>query len=210
MKNVWRTTEKEVYIGGEAPAKILVKPYKYLTIMGCGDPNQPDFLAKVAALYALTYAVKMSYRKPYVLSTYTNYTVYPLEGVWDLREDARNSKTWTKADLVYKLLIRQPDFVTTTFMALLQEIVRANKPDLAIADIVFEVIEEGLCVQMLHLGPYELEANSFALMDQYCEANQLERIDLRHREIYCSDPRKTSPDKLRTTLRFKVSENKKS
>lgn len=84
--------------------------------------------------------------------------------------------------------------------------VKQNKPDLHLDNVNFELIEEGLCVQVMHNGSYDNEPETFALMEQFCSQNKLEKLEKVHREIYISDARKTAQEKLKTVLRFKVTE----
>ena len=135
---------------------------------------------------------------------YFEYTVFPLEGIWDLDEEGRKLDYLNKDHLVYKLMIRQPDFVTEELFQYAVEAVKKKKPDLQLDKVKFETIEEGLCVQAMHTGSYDTEPETFALMEHYCSQYNLERIEKIHKEIYISDARKTAPEKLKTVLRFKV------
>ena len=183
---------------------IQVPAMQFFTVNGEGNPNGEEFSEVVAALYSLSYAIKMSPKKGTAPKNYFNYTVFPLEGVWDLAVDARNFKKLDKNKLIYDLMIRQPDFVNTSYANQIIEQTKKNKPSPALDRAKFETIKEGLCVQMMHLGSYDDEPVSFNMMDEFCRQNKYERIEHKHREIYLSDPRTTSPEKLKTVLRYKV------
>ncbi len=135
---------------------------------------------------------------------YFEYTVYPLEGIWDLTEKGKKLKTFSKDELLYTIMIRQPKFVTNEVVERAFENVRKKKPHPFLKEVTFETIEDGLSVQMLHVGSYDEEPESFKQMDGYIENNNLERVTLTHREIYLSDVRKIEPAKLKTVLRYMV------
>ena len=101
-------------------------------------------------------------------------------------------------------MIRQPDFATETLVERAFEHVRKKKPHPYLDDVSFDTMEDGLYLQMLHIGSYDDEPQSFQVMHEYAENHQLERISFVHREIYLSDFRKVATEKLKTVLRFKV------
>jgi len=103
-------------------------------------------------------------------------------------------------------MIRQPDFVTKELAQEVLDITKHKKPHVLLDNIRFETLEEGNCVQMLHIGSYDNEPVSFKKMEEYCQANNLTRVSQTHREIYISDFRKTASEKLKTVLRIKVEE----
>jgi hypothetical protein len=113
MKHEWRKKEKGLYLPKKVPVQIQVPEFHFFTIKGKGNPNDDFFPEYIGVLYSLAYAVKMSPKKGLAPEGYFDYTVYPLEGVWDISAEAKNSATggFTKDDLVFKLMIRQPDFV---------------------------------------------------------------------------------------------------
>lgn len=135
---------------------------------------------------------------------YFEYTVYPLEGVWDLTEEGRKLDTLNKDELVYTIMIRQPEFVTEEIVEKAFENVRKKKPNPLLDDVTFGTIKDGLSVQILHVGSYDSEPKSFKLMNEFTEENNLERISMTHREIYLSDFRRVEAEKLKTVLRYKV------
>ena len=206
MKHEWRKDEKEIYLPHSRPSCMVIPAFKFLTISGNGNPNSSFFGEYISALYMVSYAIKMNLKKGNDISGYNDYTVYPLEGVWDIREEARkdfNGKI-NKDDLVFTLMIRQPDFVPGTYVE--EMIVQTKeKKHLPLLDqLKFETIDEGLCVQMLHKGSFDDEPESFAKMEAFISGNGLTRISKRHREVYLSDFRKVEPSKLKTVLRFKA------
>ncbi len=206
MKHEWRKQEKNIYLPKNKPEIVIVPKYKYFTIEGEGNPNSESFADYVAVLYSLSYAVKMSYKKGMEPNGYFNYTVYPLEGFWDINEEAKKNFTGTvnKDDLEFKLMIRQPDFVNIEFVDKIVRFTKEKKPHELLESVNFELIEEGRCVQMLHLGSYDNEPDSFKVMEEFTSDQGLKRVSKNHKEIYLTDARKTPAEKLKTVLRFQV------
>jgi len=132
--------------------------------------------------------------------------VFPLEGIWDIDEDAKKNYNGKldKSSLIFKLMMRQPDFVTTEFALETIERTKKKKPHPLLNKVKFETNEDGLCVQMLHEGSYDSEQESFKEMQKFADENKQTRIGHNHREIYLSDARKVSSEKLKTVLRFWV------
>ncbi|CAM3469638.1 GyrI-like domain-containing protein [Paenibacillus lupini] len=204
MKYEWKKNDKQLYLPKNEPSIIHVPLLKYFTISGKGNPNHKDFEEAIGVLYSLSYIVKMMPKKGVTPEGYFEYTVFPLEGVWDLAEEARQAAVLDKDQLIYTIMIRQPDFVTESLALEVIETVKQKKPHPLLSKVTFEPLEEGMCLQMMHHGSYDDEPASFARMEQYCEENYLKRISKLHKEIYISDVRKTKPEKLKTVLRFKV------
>ena len=206
-KYEWRKREKNLYIPKNKPEVIEVPEFKFLTLCGEGSPEDETFTDVVATLYSLAYGIKMLPKKMAVKPTgYFDFTVYPLEGVWDINDKAKENFTGTvnKEDFVYQMMIRQPDFVEKDFYNEVFEFVKNKKPNPLLEQVEFDVISEGPCVQMLHLGRFEDEPISFEEMEVFAKAEGLTRLSKVHREIYLSDIRKVAPEKLKTVLRFKV------
>ncbi|MEO9964695.1 MAG: GyrI-like domain-containing protein [Reichenbachiella sp.] len=210
MKHEWRKAEKDIYLPKNKPQFIDIPEYQFITIAGKGNPNDSPFADRIGALYAVAYAIKMTLKKEAVADRHNDYTVYPLEGVWDISEKAKKEFNGAidKNELVYQLMIRQPDFVTPDFVQKMIALSRQKKPNALIDQVKFERISEGPCIQMLHLGSYDEEDKSFREMEDFAESSNLERVSKIHREIYLSDFRKVAPDKLKTVLRFKVRSSK--
>lgn len=204
MKYEWRKKEKEYYIPKEKPQLVEIPKFKYFTLKGQGNPNTEAFKECIGVLYSLSYAIRMMPKNGITPDGYFEYTVYPLEGIWDLTEEGRLEETLNKDELVYKLMIRQPDFVTEEVVNMAMEIVKKKKPHPLLEKVEFESIKEGLCVQMLHVGPYDDEPRTFSVMKEFCIENNLEIKTLAHKEIYLSDFRKMEASKLKTVLRYLV------
>ncbi|MBC5629689.1 GyrI-like domain-containing protein [Clostridium sp. NSJ-6] len=204
MKYEWRKKEKEYYLPKSKPEVVDIKEFKFIQLSGEGNPNSEGFSEAIGVLYLLAYAIKMMPRNGIDIDGYYDYVVYPLEGLWDLKEEARGKEVLDKDKLVYTLMIRQPDFVTEEVFNKAMEIVKKKKPHRLLDNVNFESREEGKCVQMMHIGSFDDEAMTFEVMKKFCNDNNLEIKTLVHREIYISDFRKTATDKLKTVLRYRV------
>lgn len=192
---------KNIYMPGEAPEIITIPEYTFIYIDGEGDPNKEGFQKDTELLYALSYGVRMSYKWPDPPPDWYEYTVFPLEGVWDLID--KGVSHTDKDNLKYRLMIRQPDFLDRSlFDRISAEVSRKKKIDTGKA--VFGSFTEGPVCQMLHKGSYDSEPKSFEVMEEYCRAKGFKRLEKTHREIYLSDPRKTKQEDLKTVLRFRI------
>lgn len=205
MKHEWKKQAKELYLPSKKPHIINIPEFKFLTIKGKGDPNtSEEFSEAIGALYSFSYTIKMLPKKGIVPEGYFDYVVFPLEGVWDLPEGTKGFDKMNKSELIYTIMIRQPDFVTEELFKDVYETVKKKKDNPRLDEVSFVSMEDGMCVQMLHIGEFDNEAKSFALMDEFCIENGLQRTEKSHREIYISDFRKTKPENLKTVLRYKV------
>ncbi len=206
MKHEWKKNEKQFYLPGSKPELIKIPGFKFFTIEGTGNPNDDFFAEYIGVLYSLSYGIKMSPKKRAEPNGYFDYTVYPLEGVWDLNDHAKRSYNGTinKSDLIFKLMIRQPDFVDHDFALKILDETKKKKPHDLLEKVRFEEMIEGDCIQMLHSGSYDCEPESFKLMESFARQQNYMRKSNTHREIYLSDARKVAPDKLKTILRFNV------
>lgn len=214
MKLDWKKSEKAVYLPGAEPELSTIPAFKFFALRGQGNPNSDAFQDYVGVLYSLSYAVRMSYKSPDVPAGFQEYTVYPLEGVWDISDEAKKKAgaagmtagdgKLDKDSLTFQLMMRQPDFVTAEFASLMIDKVRRKKPQPLLESVEFMEYAEGLCIQMMHHGSFDEESSSFARMEAFCQANALVRTSKRHREIYLSDPRTTESAKLKTVLRFQA------
>jgi hypothetical protein len=204
MKFEWRKKEKNLYLPKEKADIIEVPIHKFIMIEGKGNPNNQEFADKVAVLYSVAYGIRMMPKKGITPEGYFEYTVYPLEGIWDLTESAKELDYLNKDELVYQIMIRQPDFVDEKVFSIAMEQVEKKKPSKYLSDVKFITIEDGLSVQMMHVGSYDDEAKTFKLMDDFIKENNLERVEMTHREIYLSDARKVEKSKLKTVLRYRV------
>lgn len=204
MKHEWRKAEKELYMPPSTPVLIQVPVQRFFMLQGKGNPNSEDFAHRIQVLYSLSYAIRMMPKNGFFPPGYYEYTVYPLEAVWSLSEKGRKLKTLDKDEFIYTLMIRQPDFADNGTILKAFEIAGRNGIDELLNEVVFEECEEGLCVQILHEGPYDDEPASFEKIDRFLEENDLQRTSQKHREIYLNDFRKTDPLKLKTVLRCRV------
>jgi hypothetical protein len=204
IKHEWKKHEKDLYLPGTTPVLVTVPEQKFLMLSGQGNPNDEAFAEKIGVLYSLAYAIRMMPKQGFTPEGYFEYTVYPLEGIWDLTEEGRKSAELIKDELIYTIMIRQPDFVTQAVVDRALEHVRKKKPHPLLDEVTFAAMEDGLSVQVMHVGPYDDEPRSFDKMKKFIQENHLAISTLVHREIYISDARKTEPSKLKTVLRYKV------
>lgn len=193
---------KQLYRPKALPEIVDVPSLPFVMVDGSGDPNGEEFGQAVEALYTLSYAVRMSYKSHEVPTGYYEYTVFPLEGIWDLVD--RTKPATDKNNLKYTIMIRQPDFLTVDGFERFLEQVKKKKQNPFLTKVRFEQMTEGLSCQMLHVGSFDDEPASFAAMETFCVEQGYVRTSKIHREIYLSDPRKTVPAKLKTVLRFPV------
>lgn len=206
MKQDWKKIDKQYYLPKTKPELVKVPPFKFFSLHGQGDPNDKPFQDNIGVLYSLSYAIKMSPKNNFAPKDYFEYTVYPLEGIWDLNKEAKklNSETLDKSQLVFNLMIRQPDFVTLDFALEAIERTKRKKYHPLLEKVKFEIIEDNYSIQMMHIGSYDSEPVSFKQMEDFCIQNGYKRESKQHREIYLSDFRKVSPAKLKTVLRFRI------
>ncbi|WP_053989843.1 GyrI-like domain-containing protein [Mangrovimonas sp. TPBH4] len=207
MKHEWRKSEKSIYLPKTKPMVIDVPEFQYIVLKGEGNPNNELFSKYIEALYSVSYAIKMTLKKvEKPPKGYSDWTVYPLTGIWDITENAKKNYTGklNKDDLVFDLMIRQPDFVTKDFFHNMLEFTKSKKPNVLLDQMELKNIKDGKCIQMLHIGSYDDEPESFRKMEEYAAGINLKRKDKTHREIYLSDFRKVPSDKLKTLLRFQV------
>lgn len=205
MKYEWRKKDKNIYLPKNTPTIYNDTEEWYITVQGEGHPESDAFRSNIELLYALSYSIRMMPKSGMTPEGYYEYTVFPLEGIWDLDEEGRKLDTLDKNHFMYKLMIRQPNFITEELFRGAVESVSAKKKHLPVESAKFERLADGLSVQMMHNGSYDNEPETFSIMEKYCEEQGLVREDKRHREIYITDARKTEPEKLKTVLRIKVS-----
>lgn len=207
MKHEWRKKEKATYIPSVKPEIIQIPEYQFVSLSGEGNPNTKIFEDHIVALYSVSYAIKMGLKKAEQKpANYYDWTVYPLEGVWDISDIAKQNYTGTlnKDELVFELMIRQPDFITDELFTEMLDVAKEKKKFKLLDKVQFKKITEGKCVQALHIGSYDNEPESFDRMEQFAKENNVTRKSKIHREIYISDFRKVPTEKLKTTLRFQL------
>ena len=201
MKYEWKKQEKNLYNSKQTPVVVKVPKQKFISIKGQGNPNEEDFSDRISALYSLAYAIKMLFKNTMKTGEgdgITDFTVYPLEGLWETIEEFDKSK------LKYKLMIKQPDFITQDIFSKALENVKKKKPNELYEEIIFEEIEDGKSIQVLHVGSYDDEPNSFDKMNKLAGECNLIRIGVVHREIYLSNKNRASEEKQKTILRYSV------
>ncbi len=197
---------KELYMPKNKPAKIQVPSMNFIMIDGGGDPNGQEYNDAVSAIYGLAFTIKMSKMGKKDIEGYFEYVVPPLEGLWWC--DERGFDLFKRDNWKWTSMIRQPEFVTKEVFEWAVSECMIKKPELKVSNARLESFEEGLCVQMMHLGPYSTEPETVNIMKKFMEENGLkdDTWDVRkHHEIYLSDPRKTASEKLKTVLRHPVS-----
>ncbi|MDO5089884.1 MAG: GyrI-like domain-containing protein [Leptotrichiaceae bacterium] len=203
MKYEWKKQEKNFYAVKQVPIVLEVPKQKFILIKGKGNPNEADFSDKISALYSLAYAIKMLFKtimKNKSDYEFTDFTVYPLEGLWEKGE----GEEFDKSKLKYTLMIKQPDFITQEIFTKAFENVKKKKPNDLYDEISFKEIEDGKVIQILHIGSYDDEPKSFDMMDKLTSELNLTRTSDFHREIYLSNKNRTSEDRQKTILRYSV------
>ncbi len=198
---------KEFYLPKNRPEIITVPKMNYIAVRGNGNPNEEDGAYKKAleVLYAVSYTLKMSYKSDYKIEGFFEYVVPPLEGFW--WQDGKNGIDYSdKSKFNWISVIRLPDFIKKeNFGWAVDTASKKKKIDCGIAEFIS--IDEGLCVQIMHNGPYDDEPATIKLMDDFIHKNGYENDinEVRlHHEIYLSDPRKTAPEKLKTVIRHPI------
>lgn len=204
MKHEWKKQEKEIYGVKTKPCVIDIPAWQYIILSGSGNPNDAIFSEQVSALFSVAYKIKMAYKALAGKNNeITDYAVYPLEGIWSM---ASEKEALVKEELQYRIMIRQPDFISREMFDHALAAVKARKNILYLADISFETICDGRCVQVLHKGAFDDEPASFAVMDRYCMEHRFKRMGKEHREIYLNNANRTQESNLKTILRYKVTE----
>lgn len=203
----FKKEQKELYQPKTAPALVHVPKMNYLAVRGKGDPNDPDgeYARSIPLLYGVAYTLKMSPRAGHVIDGFFDYTVPPLEGFW-WQPGLAGVDYANKAGFHFLSLLRLPDFVTRADFDWAVESATAKKK-MDLSPVEFFPCDEGLCVQCMHLGPYDAEPQTAAKMHDFMrrQGYALDITDTRyHHEIYLSDPRKCDPARLKTVLRHPV------
>ena len=198
---------KEFYLPPKTPGIVTVPAMNFLAVRGQGDPNQEGGAYKQALgmLYAVAFTIKMSRKGQHQLEGYFDYVVPPLEGLW-WQENTRGVDYTRKQDFQWISMIRLPEFVTReAFDWAIREATQKKQQDFS--RVEFFSWEEGLCVQCMHFGPYDDEPATVAAMNEYAQSKGY-KADFRegrfHHEIYLSDARRCSPERLKTVIRQPV------
>ncbi|MGI6236677.1 MAG: GyrI-like domain-containing protein [Candidatus Excrementavichristensenella sp.] len=198
---------KEYYMPKSKPQIVDVPKANYIAVRGKGDPNEEGgaYRQAIGILYAVAYTLKMSYKTDHKIEGFFEYVVPPLEGFW-WQENVVGVDHSDKSTFQWISVIRLPDFVTEDdFKWAVETATRKKKIDCSSAEYL--TIDEGLCVQMMHIGPYDNEPASVAIIDAFLEENGYAK-DINenrlHHEIYLSDPRKVAAGKQKTVIRYPI------
>ncbi len=197
---------KEFYMPASKPTIITVPKMNYIAVRGKGNPNDEngEYKKSIGFLYAIAFTIKMSYKGSHKIDGYFEYVVPPLEGFW--WQDGGEIDYANKEGFNFISLIRLPDFVTKAdFDWAIEEATKKKKADFS--KVEFLTYDEGVCVQCMHIGSYDDEPKTVALMHEYMKVNgyDLDITESRyHHEIYLSDPRKCAVDKLKTVVRHPI------
>ena len=196
---------KEYYMPKTRPEIVDVPKAHYIAVRGTGDPNEEGgaYQQAISVLYAVAYTLKMSHKTDHRIDGFFEYVVPPLEGFW-WQENAADYTD--KSAFNWISVIRLPDFVTKKdFEWAVETATKKKKLDCSAAE--WMTMDEGLCVQIMHLGPFDDEPATVALMDAYLEQNGYVNDmngDRLHHEIYLSDARKVAPEKWKTVIRHPI------
>ena len=198
---------KEFYMPKNKPEIINVSVANYIAVRGKGNPNEKDgtYQQAISVLYAIAYTLKMSYKTDYKIKGFFEYVVPPLEGFW-WQGSVEGVDYANKSTFNWLSVIRLPDFVSKEDFDWAVE-TAAKKKNLDCSSAEYLTIDEGLCVQIMHLGAFDDEPTTVALMDEYLEQKgyvndmNMERL---HHEIYLSDARRVAPDKWKTVIRHPI------
>lgn len=202
---------REFYLPKNRPEIVDIPSMNFVAVRGSGNPNEEEgeYKAAIGLLYGIAFTIKMSKLGSHQIDGYFDYVVPPLEGFW-WQPGVSGIDYAHKEDFQWISLIRLPDFVTETdFRWAVGEAARKKKLDFSKAE--FLTVAEGLCVQCMHIGPYDDEPATIARMTEYAESQGYE-IDIndarRHHELYLSDARRCDPAKLKTVIRHPVRQRK--
>ncbi|NLE25697.1 MAG: transcriptional regulator [Clostridiaceae bacterium] len=203
----FRKEYKEFYMPKTTPEIVTVPVANYIAVRGKGNPNQEggEYEKALNILYAIAYTIKMSYKSSHKIEGFFEYVVPPLEGFW-WQDNVKGVDFKNKDTFNWISVIRLPDFVTKgDFDWAVAEAAKKKKLDCSLAEYLS--VDEGLCVQIMHLGPFDDEPATIAIMDKYLHDNGYinDITDTRlHHEIYLSDVRKAEPSKWKTVIRHPI------
>ena len=198
---------REFYMPKAVPELVTVPKANYIAVRGQGDPNEEGgaYQQAMSVLYAVAYTLKMSHKTDRKIEGFFEYVVPPLEGFW-WQEGVDGIDYGSKSTYCWVSVIRLPDFVTKADFDWAVE-TAAKKKKLDCSSAEFLTVDEGLCVQIMHLGSYDDEPASVEKMEQFLALNGYETDitdERRHHEIYLSDARKTPPEKRKTVIRHPI------
>ena len=198
---------KEFYLPKKKPEIVTIPKMNYIAVKGCGDPNKEDgeYKNSISILYALAFTIKMSKLTDYRIEGYFDYVVPPLEGFW-WQQGVTQIDYSRKDAFQWISVIRLPDFVSEKDFNWAKQQVKTKK-GIDCSNAQFLTIEEGLCVQIMHIGSYDDEPDTITLMDKFINENGYinDFSNTRmHHEIYLSDARRVAPEKLKTVIRHPI------
>lgn len=208
-KTDYKKQQKNLYIPGKKPYIVEVPKMTFIMIDGSGNPNTSEtYQAALETLYGLSFTIKMSKMNGSQPDGYFEYVVPPLEGLWWTYGIAFDGINVTDKDsFCWTSMIRQPEFVTREVFERAKDTLSKKKPNLNLSAARLEVFEEGLCAQIMHIGPYDDEPATIVKLEQFI-SEQGYTLDIneerKHHEIYLSDPRRTAAEKLRTVIRHPI------
>lgn len=198
---------KEFYMPKNVPSIIEIPTMNYIIVRGKGNPNEEngEYKKSIGLLYGIAFTIKMSYKGTHKIEGFFNYVVPPLEGLW-WQEGREKIDYQRKEEFNFISMIRLPDFVTEEdFNWAIKEASVKKKQDYS--KVEFFTYEEGICIQCMHIGPYDTEPETLELMHQLMIEKGYE-LDIStkrfHHEIYLSDPRKCAPNRLKTVIRHPI------
>lgn len=198
---------KEFYMPKKKPSIVEIPKMNYIAVRGKGNPNDEngEYKKSIGLLYAIAFTIKMSYKGTHKIDGYFEYVVPPLEGFW-WQENTQGFDYNRKEDMQFISVIRLPDFVTKDdFKWAVDEATQKKKQDFS--KVEFFTYDEGICVQCMHIGSYDNEPETVALMHKHMEESGCE-LDITnsrlHHEIYLSDPRRCDESKLKTVIRHPI------
>jgi len=200
---------KDLYLPKNKPSIIDVPAMRFIMVNGKGDPNTSAFYkTALEVLYSLTYSIKMSKMGGNQPEGYFDYVVPPLEGLWWFEGESFNGSVMGRKDeFNWVMMIRQPDFVTPGVFENAKAVLSKKKPHLDTTIARLEDFTEGLCAQIMHIGPYDNEQSTIETLEEFIKSQgyRTEMSGLRqHHEIYLNDPNKTPPEKLKTVIRHPI------
>nr|WP_206214546.1 GyrI-like domain-containing protein [Adlercreutzia sp. ZJ242] len=199
---------KELYVPARKPSIVEVPAMNYLAVRGKGDPNAEAgaYKESIGLLYAVAFTIKMSKKGDHRIDGYFDFVVPPLEGFWRQGEANGPIDYARKEDFSFISCIRLPDFVSLEDFAWARE-EAARKKQIDLSKVELLAVEEGLCVQCMHIGPYDDEPATIERMDAFATAGGYApdfSEQRQHHEIYLSDPRRCAPERLKTVIRHPV------
>lgn len=198
---------KEFYMPKNKPSIVNVPKMNYIAVQGKGDPNDEngEYKQSIGLLYGIAFTIKMSKKTDRRIEGFFDYVVPPLEGFW-WQDGVQGIDYSDKKSFNFISVIRLPDFVKEEdFRWAVAEAAKKKKTDFS--KVKFFTYDEGLCVQCMHIGPFDDEPATVALMHEYAETEgyMVDISDKRmHHEIYLSDARKVAPERLKTVIRHPI------